>query len=176
MCKSLQVLIERVDMEIGTTGFLGHEQIEVARSAIPELPNKIIDIVQYLADSGDWARFNRYIIAAAELHPDDLGGILVSVLSSDVIGPNREDIVEILGELRYSPGISAIKNYMMTSTLGSPPYFSAAIKCVYALGDIDTHASREVLKGMTGENWPNVLRWHAAVALGVEDDLDFDEI
>jgi hypothetical protein len=28
---------------------------------------------------------------------------------------------------------------------------------------------------MTADSWPNPIRWHAAVALRVEDELGFDE-
>ncbi len=56
----------------------------------------------------------------------------------------------------------------------SPAYWLCQ-KVVFSLGEIGTPEAREHLRRMTTLSWPDVVRWHAAVELGVEDELGFDE-
>lgn len=55
------------------------------------------------------------------------------------------------------------------------PAYWLCQKVVSALGEIGTPDAFERIRQMTDQSWPDVVRWHAAVELGIEDELGFDE-
>jgi hypothetical protein len=55
------------------------------------------------------------------------------------------------------------------------PTYWLSQKAILALSELETDEADRYLREMTADSWPNPIRWHAAVALRVEDALGFDE-
>ncbi|MFC8620516.1 hypothetical protein ACFT9M_29420 [Micromonospora purpureochromogenes] len=169
-----QRLIDRIDEALGT-GYLGPKQAQAAAAAVPELPDALLPLLRQFAASGDLRRFERYAVAATHLHPDGLGEIICDVLDAGDVGVNGEELVDILGEIRYLRGVPSIIGFMNRRLPSDRPYFTTAIKCVSCLGEIGSDEARKALRELTGPELPDPVRWHAAVELGMEDELGFDE-
>jgi hypothetical protein len=91
---------------------------------------------------------------------------------------NREDLVDMLGELRAPEGVDAISALIRERKRSDGPFFPLCVKGVQSLGEIGTPDALALLRGIamsTPDEWPDPLRWHAAEQLGIEDELGFDE-
>jgi hypothetical protein len=169
-----QQLVDQVDELLGK-GYLGRDRVEAVASAVPELEAAVIPLLQRFASMKDWRRFEKYAIVAANIHPDALGEILCDVLDSREGGFNAEDLVDLLGEIHYARGVSSIANFIARELPTDAPYFGLSEKCIHSLGEIDTSEAQQALRELTQYQWPNPVRWHAAVELGIEEELGFDE-
>jgi hypothetical protein len=139
---------------------------------------RVLDQLRDVADSGDWRTFERLASVAVRQHPEGLAPILTSVLAAGIRSVNKEDLVDILGELRAPEAMEPISTLVREQKDSDGPFFPLCVKGIQSLAEIGTPDAVQFLRGIaTSEpgEWPAPLRWHAAEELGIEDELGFDE-
>ncbi|MFD4754277.1 HEAT repeat domain-containing protein [Streptomyces sp. NPDC058426] len=141
----------------------------------PEVTQLIASWIREAAHAGNWTRVDKFANLAAPLQAPGLGGALQEILDSDAVGFNKEDLVEILGEIRETDAVACLFRVAEGSVDEDAPAYWLCQKVISSLGEIGTPEALERLRRMTSQSWPDVVRWHAAVELGVEDELGFDE-
>ncbi|WP_157862293.1 HEAT repeat domain-containing protein [Wenjunlia vitaminophila] len=142
----------------------------------PEIREVMVSWLREFISTGDWIRFGRFINLAAYIRPNGLGELIREVLDSDLSPVNREDLVEILGEIQDSCAVSVLVRIFEHSWPGEMPFPSLSRKCIEALGAIGTEESFAAARRIAvNESYPSPLRWYAAIELGIEDELGFDE-
>lgn len=144
----------------------------------PEIRNLIVPWIQEAAQAMDWERVGKFANLAAHFNPPGLGDALQGILDSDARhspGLNREDLAEILGEIMAVDSADCLFRLAHESVQSDAPAYWLLQKIILALGEFDTPQSNDHLRSMTDDSWPDPVRWHAAVMLGIEDDLGFDE-
>ena len=55
------------------------------------------------------------------------------------------------------------------------PAYWLCQKAIFSLSELGSDEAERYLREMTSDSWPDPIRWHAAVALCIEDELGFDE-
>ncbi|MEU7281998.1 hypothetical protein AB0A69_24965 [Streptomyces sp. NPDC045431] len=185
-------VVERVDALL-RGGYIGREKAAEVVAAEPRAASReVLEWLRTLAGAGAWARFGRFALLAAELHPEGLAEVVVPVIASGAAGgaggANRaegaggaegvlEDLVDLAGEIgavEAVPALAALIDGRRESGADAP-YFALSLKCVHALGGIGTAEAQAVLRTVATGDHPGVLRWNAAVELGIEDELGYDE-
>jgi HEAT repeats len=156
-------------------GFLTDERVREIRDAYPQVANSVAQWIGDSAEARDWHRVERFANLGAALHAPGLDRILTRILASDPDGLNKEDLVEILGEIGAVDSASVIFQMIRDSLESDAPAYWLSQKAILALADLGTEESRQFLISMTAESWPKAIRWHAAVALDIENELGFDE-
>jgi HEAT repeat protein len=156
-------------------GFLTDERVRAVRDAYPQVSQSIVRWIGDSAAVGDWRRVEGFASLGSALRAPGLDRVLCEILASDPSGLNKEDVVEILGEIRAIDCASTIFRVMTDSLESDAPAYWLSQKAILALEDLDTDESRQLLFSMTSDDWPQIIRWHAAVALNIEDELGFDE-
>lgn len=167
-------LAGEIDRELGG-GYITSEKANAVAVAIPGVEGGILHLLRWLAMSRDWNRFVLYANLAVHLHPDGLGEVISKALGAEGFNGVGEDLVDILGELNYEPGVPVVLQYLKRSIPGDSPYYSISEKCVHVLGELNSLDAKKALRELTSNSWPDPIRWHAAVELEIEDDLGFDE-
>jgi hypothetical protein len=106
--------------------------------------------------AGEWARFERYVLAATR-HPSRvLTPVLCGVLTSRPSDVNLEDVVEALGVVADPASVGCL----VETILWEPDwdeYRQLAVKCVWALGAIASAEAIEALRGV-GSTGPQTVR------------------
>ncbi|MCE7078730.1 HEAT repeat domain-containing protein [Streptomyces sp. ST2-7A] len=141
----------------------------------PEVPQLIASWIREAAQVGNWTRVDKFANLAAPLRAPGLGGALLEILDSDAAGFNKEDLVEILGEIRERDAVPCLFRVAEGSVDKDAPAYWLCQKVISSLGEIGTPEALECLRRMTSPSWPDVVRWHTAVELGIEDEFGFDE-
>lgn len=156
-------------------GYLDDEETAELARDFPEAASEVLGLLRELAAAREWPQFVRYAGLAAHLHPDGLADVIVPVIAEQRPTGDYEDLVEILGELRAAEAVPAVVALLTARYAAEAPYFSLSVKCIYALGTIGTAEANKALRAIATGDWPNPLRWNAAVELRIEDELGFDE-
>ncbi|MFF0104557.1 HEAT repeat domain-containing protein [Streptomyces hirsutus] len=141
----------------------------------PEVTQFIVSWIREAAHVGNWARVDKFANLAAPLLVPGLGGALREILDSDVAGLNKEDLVEILGEIREVDAVACLFRVAEGSVNKDAPAYWLCQKVISSLGGIGTPEAFECIRRMAAQSWPDAVRWHAAVELEIEDELGFDE-
>jgi hypothetical protein len=144
----------------------------------PEVVDAIVSWIREAAQAMDWQRVGKFANLAAHLRPPGLGAVLQEILDSDFHGApglNAEDLVEILGEIGATDSVACLFRVAERSVSSDAPAYWLIQKVILSLGELGTPGALELLHAMTAPPWPDPVRWHAAVTLGIEDDLGFDE-
>ncbi|MQS06334.1 hypothetical protein [Streptomyces alkaliphilus] len=123
----------------------------------------------------DWRRVEKLANLAAPLRAPGVAAVLRELLDADIREVNNEDLVEILGELGAAEAAGSVFRAAKRLLESDAPGYWLAQKAVLSLGEIGTPEALECLRVMTLPSWPDVVRWEAAVELGVEEELGFDE-
>ncbi len=155
--------------------FVGQEQANRVVESFPAVPSVLDGWLERLMASGDWLSFNKLVNLAAYVRPPGPGELLCRALDSRAVSVNREDMVEILGELGDTASVGSIVRAIHSEYGTDGPHYNFCRRCPSALAAIGGDDARRKLSDVTGSGWPNVLRWYAAVELGIEEDLGFDE-
>lgn len=149
-----------------------------ARELLASFPDLNERIVGWIWDSWkrrELRRVERLANLAAKLRPTGLDDVLKNVLDAATPGLNEEDLVDILGEIQAVGSEDILLRVVQRSVVTDAPAFWLCQKAIGSLCDLGTDKARDHLMELTSERWPTPVRWHAAVALGIEDDLGFDE-
>ena len=141
----------------------------------PALADCIVGWIEVAAAAGDWHRVVRLANLAAPLRPSGLGRVLRQLLNLCAADLNKEDLVEILGEIGTVEAAVDIYRLVERSVESDAPAYWLCQKAMLSLSDLGTDEARSYLRAMTTREWPDPIRWHAAVALCVEDELGFEE-
>ncbi|MDX6740107.1 hypothetical protein [Actinocorallia sp. A-T 12471] len=166
-------LVDQIDSLI--TGFVAPERARAIAREYPTVIDSIAEWIRCSAVQENWRRVERLANLAAPLDAPGLGAVLCELVDRDVSGLNVEDLVEILGEIGAASSGVAIFRMLERRIASDGPAYWLSQKAILALGEFGTVESDGFLRKMTGKDWPDPVRWHSAVALGVEDDLGFDE-
>ncbi|OEV29140.1 hypothetical protein AN219_18135 [Streptomyces nanshensis] len=166
--------IARVNRTLGS-GYISQESAERVKDEEPEFSANILDALESLKEGGEYTLFSRFANLAVWLAPDGLDDVLIPVLKERPQGVLEEDLVDILGQLRAESAVPAIRDLIKSEKDRDSPYFSLTTKCIQALGEIGSDDGDETLREVATGEYPNVLKWHAAVELGIEDELGFEE-
>lgn len=166
--------IRRLERLLGA-GYLGKERVREVLAELPALPGELSGWMRSSAESGDWRRLELLSAVAVHADPESVRDILPGVLDSGRPGMDREAFVDMLGEVRAVTAIPAVVRLARSSATDGGPYYSLTLRCIAALGEIDSTGARDALLELTASGWPDPVRWHAAVELGIEEDLGFDE-
>ncbi|RAG82057.1 hypothetical protein DN069_29630 [Streptacidiphilus pinicola] len=161
-------------------GYFTPERAAELDAAQPGTRGSVLGWAREALAAGNWARAGGLVNLAAALRVPGLGELLCGLVETGDVrpgGPNLEDAVDILGELQdeqaVGPLFRLVQRVVEAGT--DAPAFWLCQKAVFSLAEIGTDEADARLIELTGEAWPGPVRWHAAVALGVEDELGFDE-
>ncbi|KOG90570.1 hypothetical protein ADK38_07970 [Streptomyces varsoviensis] len=83
--------------------------------------------------------------------------------------------MDILGEIREVDAVACLFRVAEKSVSEDAPAYWLCQKVISSLGEIGTPEAYECIREMTAQSWPDIVRWHAAVEVGIEDELGFDE-
>jgi hypothetical protein len=112
-------------------------------------------------------------------HPEGLAAVLVPVIAEGTARTTYEDLVEILGGVAANDGdpdaVPALSRLLTARVTADAPAHALCLKTVEALGAIGGPLAEESLHAIAVGNYPKPLKWQAAVELGIEDELGFDE-
>lgn len=165
--------IDRVDAL--TDGYISPERAQEISKRYPAVSNVVVGWIRESAAQRNWRRVERFANLAAALKVAGLGGVVVELVDSDVEGLNYEDLIDILGEIREEAAANSMFRLAERSREHDAPAFWLCQKVILSLSELDTDEARDRLRMMTTAAWPSAVRWHAAVALGMEEQLGFDE-
>ncbi|MFI8524873.1 HEAT repeat domain-containing protein [Promicromonospora sukumoe] len=165
--------VDRVEALV--TGFLTEQESRSISELHPGLRGVIVSWIREAAHAGNWTRVGKFANLAAPLRVGALGEVLQEILDSDAPGLNKEDLVEILGEIRETGAVSSLFRIAEGSVSKDAPAYWLCQKVISSLGEIGTPEALDRIRQMTAQSWPDAIRWHAAVELDIEDDLGFDE-
>ncbi|MFF4607407.1 hypothetical protein ACFY12_32305 [Streptomyces sp. NPDC001339] len=169
---------EQLQVEIVESLGNGFITEQVARSLAerhPELCDDIVSWIREAAHAENWTRVDKFANLAAPLRVAGLGAALQEILDSDAVGFNAEDLVDILGEIQEVGAVTCLFHVAERSVSEDAPAYWLCQKVTSSLGEIGTPEAHDHLRRMTAPSWPNTVRWHAAVELGAEEELGFDE-
>ncbi|MEW1659734.1 HEAT repeat domain-containing protein [Streptomyces sp. NPDC093707] len=156
-------------------GFVTERDSRSIAEMHPGICDVIIPWIREAADAGNWTRVGKFANLAIPLRVAGLGEILQGILDSGAAGANKEDLVDILGEIRDVSAVTCLSRVAERSVVEDAPAYWLCQKVIASLGEIGTPESLECVRQMTTQPWPNPVRWHAAVELEIEDELGFDE-
>ncbi|MBB5122735.1 hypothetical protein [Streptomyces eurocidicus] len=156
-------------------GFITVERTREIEAMSPGLANAIADWIREAAAVQDWRRVERLANLAAPLQAPGLGDALRDLLDADIAELNNEDMVDLLGEIRATGAASSIFRLVTRSITADAPAYWLCQKSILSLSEFGTEEANEYLRVLTTSTWPAPIRWHSAVALGIEDSLGFEE-
>jgi hypothetical protein len=156
-------------------GFITTERARAIVTQYPEVTGSIVGWIREAATSRDWRRVERLANLAAPLRAPGLGEALRDLLDANIAQLNNEDMVDILGEIRAVESGDSLFRLVERSVESDSPAYWLCQKAILSLSELDTDEANGYLHAMTATPWPRSIRWHAAVALGIEDELGFDE-
>lgn len=172
---SAEETADRINSIVGV-GYASAEKARQAEAEIPGIRDELLPLLRLFTREGNWGKVANLSNVAVHLHPEGLGEVLADALRAEDIDDRAEDLVEILGELRYQPAADAVFGYLKRMIPREhAPYYAISVKCVQTLGALGTPAARKMLSELTSDQWPDPVRWHAAFELGTEAELGFDE-
>lgn len=170
-----QSLADRVAAQLAS---IGQQDARNIAASYPEVPDVIVSWIREAAQNEDWDKVGKFANLAAHFNPPGLGETLQGILESSArhsVKLNKEDLVDILGEIGAVGSVQSIFRVAEESAEADAPAYWLIQKAILALGEIGTPEADECLRAMTEPAWAAPVRWHAAVMLGIEDDLGFDE-
>lgn len=156
-------------------GFITKERAGEIAIEFPEIVPLVAGWIQQAADAQDWRRVERLANLAARFPAPGLGAVLTDLLDANIPELNTEDVVDILGEIREVAAADSLFRVVERSIESDSPAYWLSQKAIGSLSDLKTNEANDHLRAMTDKSWPDPIRWHAAVALGIEDELGFDE-
>lgn len=171
-------MVERPEADLVESlvnGFLTERDARSIAELHPGLCDVIVSWIREAAHVGSWARVEKFANLAAPLRVAGLGEVLQEILDSDAAGMNKEDLVDILGEIREVGAATCLFRVAEGSASKDAPAYWLCQKVISSLGEIGTPEAFERIRQMTAQSWPDTVRWHAAVELGIEDELGFGE-
>jgi hypothetical protein len=165
--------------ELLGNGYIGAERARAIVAAAPEARDRVLRWLPDFARAGDWRSFEKFSNLAVDTHPEGLADVLIPVIADGTAPTNYEDLVEILGEIATAdaaPEAVQALRALLTSRLPTetPPY-ALCLKTLQVLGAIGGQQAEGTLRAVALGDHPKILKWEAAVELGIEDELGFDE-
>lgn len=151
---------------------------EVAYAVQRRFPGAVDSVERWIrvaAAACDWGKVGRFANLGAKLHAPGLGRVIMDLLEVNYAGLNEEDLVDILGEVRVVDAAGVIFRVVKRSLESDAPAYWLCQKAILALSELESDEANRYLSEMTTDSWPSPIRWHAAVALCIEDQLGFDE-
>ncbi|MER5333984.1 HEAT repeat domain-containing protein [Micromonospora sp. NPDC002717] len=162
-------------MESLVNGFVTERDARSIAELHPGLCGKIVPWIREAAHAGNWSRVGKFANLAAPLRVAGLGEVLQEILVQDAAGLNKEDLVDILGEIREADAVTCLFRVAERSVSKDAPAYWLCQKVISSLGEIGTPEALDHIRQMAAQSWPDAVRWHAAVELGIEGELGFDE-
>ncbi|TDD54487.1 hypothetical protein E1263_26970 [Kribbella antibiotica] len=156
-------------------GFITKERAEEIAAEYPEVISSIAGWIREAAAREDWRMVERFANLAAPLAPPGVGEVLRELLDADIDQLNNEDVVDILGELRAVEAASSLFRAVERSLESDAPAYWLCQKAIGSLRDLETDEANDYLRTLTAATWPGPIRWYAAEALQIEDELGFAE-
>ena len=92
-----------------------------------------------------WARFERWLLAAAAQPSRAMTALLCEVLARRLPEVNNEDLVEVLGEIADPDAVDCLESALLWEP-DWDEFHALGVKCVWALGAIATPKARSVLE------------------------------
>ncbi|WP_156077253.1 HEAT repeat domain-containing protein [Saccharothrix sp. NRRL B-16314] len=175
MTASMAERSEADRVESLVNGFLAERDARSIAELHPGVCDGIVSWIREAAHVGRWTRVEKFANLAAPLRVAGLGEVLQEILDSGAAGLNKEDLVDILGEIREAGSVACLFRVAEGSVSKDAPAYWLCQKVISSLGEIGTPEAFECIRQMTAQSWPDTVRWHAAVELGIEDELGFDE-
>jgi len=155
--------------------FLTQQDAESIAQTHPRVRDVIVPWIHEAAHAQNWTRVEKFANLAASLRVSGLGEVLREILDSSPTGLNKEDLVDILGEIRETDAATSLFRVAENSVSEDAPAYWLCQKVISSLAEIGTPEALQYIHQMTDRSWPDVVRWHAAVELRIEDELGFDE-
>ncbi|MGN9781221.1 hypothetical protein ACTMTF_07330 [Nonomuraea sp. ZG12] len=156
-------------------GFITKQYAQSVAAEYPETAESIAAWIREAARARDWRRVERLANLAAPLQAPGLGEVLREILDADVPGLNNEDLVDILGDIQATDAVACLFRVAERSVQTDAPAYWLCQKVIFSLGAIGTVEALDRVREMTAPSWPDVVRWHAAFELEIEEELGFDE-
>lgn len=166
--------------ELAGTGYIGADRARAVVAAAPEARDEILGWLRDAAACGDWRTVEKFANLAVHTHPEGLAAVLAPIVADGTAPTNYEDLVEILGEVAdHERDVEAVRAIVRLLTARLPsdgPAYALSLKAVQALGAIGGAEAERALRDVAEDaGRPAPVRWEAAIELGIEDDLGFDE-
>ncbi|MDI3402528.1 hypothetical protein [Streptomyces cavernicola] len=164
-------------------GYIGEENAAGVQRALPDVSERIVGLLAAAAEAEEWFEFTRLANLGRWVAPaGPLADQLIPVLELRPWGANKEDLAEILGEIESVAAVPTLIRVFEEELVDDAPAYWLCKTCVDALGTVhfvygaegDGGASGFLREVATGD-YPDQLRWEAAVELQIEDELGFDE-
>ncbi|MEU2272496.1 hypothetical protein ABZ568_39855 [Streptomyces olindensis] len=156
-------------------GFVTEQRAQSIAAEYPEVAESVVAWIREAACARHWPRVERLANLAAALQAPGLGETLREILDADVPELNNEDLVDILGQIRATDAAASLYRAAERSVQVDAPAYWLCQKVIASLSEIATREALGYVRNMTASRWPDVVRWHAAVELGAEEELGFDE-
>lgn len=172
--KNDAALAEAVDAHL-VRGPVTDEVVYAVQGRFPGAVDSVERWIRVAAAACDWGKVERFANLGAKLHAPGLSRVIMDLLETNHAGLNQEDLVDILGELMAADAAGVIFRVVKRSLESDAPAYWLCQKAILALSELDSDEARRYLTEMTTDSWPGLIRWHAAVALCIEDELGFDE-
>ena len=170
------VLVDQLIDIAGGSGFGREERRQKVEGQLPGAGVRIASLLRMLAQRPDWIRFNALENIAVDLSDaPGLDRVLIDVVRSGEGAGYLEDRIEILGEFATPAAVEAITQVFTGRVHSDGPAYWLCLKCVQALGNIGSSPAKAFLRDIAEGEHPPRLKWEAAVELGIEDLLGFDE-
>ncbi|MCQ8774180.1 hypothetical protein [Streptomyces telluris] len=166
-------LVDLVDSMI--KGFITVERARGIEAEVPGVGDAIAGWIRESAAAQDWRRVERLANLAAPLQAPGLGDVLCDLLDAEIAELNNEDVVDILGEIRAAGAAGSIFRLVERSIGSDAPAYWLCQKAILSLSELETNEAEGYLRAMTDPAWPDPIRWHAAVALMIEESLGLKE-
>lgn len=168
--------------ELLGTGYIGEDSANLVIRELPDISDRIDALLADARADEDWQSFTTFANLSRWVAPTGLAEQLIPVLEARPRGVNKEDLVEILGELESESAVPVIIRVFQEELDDDAPAYWLCKKCISALGTVHfslggerTSDAADFLRQVATGDYPNQLKWEAAVELGIEDDLGFDE-
>ncbi|MEU1694636.1 hypothetical protein ABZ590_25110 [Streptomyces hirsutus] len=168
--------------EVLGSGYIGENSANRVIGELPDISTRIDALLSDACADGDWQTVTTLANLARWVAPTGLTERLIPILEARPRGVNKEDLVEILGELESESAVPVIARVFEEELDGDAPGYWLCKKCIAALGAVHfalqgarTSDAADFLRQVATGDYPNQLKWEAAVELGIEDDLGFDE-
>jgi hypothetical protein len=118
---------------------------QAAIAALGDVRDCVVAGLSSAATEGAWARFERWLFAAAEQPSRAMTALLCEVLTRRLPEVNNEDLVEVLAEIADPVSVTSLEDALLWEP-DWDEFHALGVKCVWALGAIATPEARSVLE------------------------------
>lgn len=162
-------------VEILRDGNNSWREVDNVIAAFPQAQECVVEWINEAIDCRDLGKYHTLVNFAVHIKPPGLAEILIKLIKERDEKYLLEDVAEMLGELGSMEAVDALSSLLNERARFDAAEDALCLKCIWSLAAIDTEKSRASLMKIAIGNYPDLLKWHAAYELQIEEELGFDE-